>query len=63
MKKMLRVNFVLLLPEGNINFLSVGDVDAWSKLCCVILPKGNTNILGVGDKVYEALLVVTVCEQ
>ena len=30
---------------------------------CVILPKDNINILGVWDKVYEALLVVNVCEQ
>ena len=30
---------------------------------CVILSKGNINILGEGDKVYEASLVVTVCEQ
>ena len=60
---MLGINFVLLLPDGNIRFLSVGDVDAWSKLCCVILNKGNINILDVGDKVYEALLMVTVCEQ
>ena len=53
----------LLLPEGNVSFLSVWNVDVWSKLRCIILPKDNINILGVGDKVYEALLVVTVCEQ
>ena len=57
---MLGVNFVLLLPEGNRSFLSVGIVDARSKLCCVILSEGSINILGVGDKVYEVLLVVTV---
>ena len=60
---MLGVIFVLLLPGGNRSFRSVGDSDAWSKLCCVILPEGNINILGVGDKVYEAVLVATFCEQ
>ena len=60
---MLGVNCVLLLSEGNISFFSVGSVDAWSKLFCVILPEGNINILRVGDKVYDACLVVNVCEQ